>query len=215
MKPSHTRLIVIAGLVLLFFMPFAVFAAGPMDTLKVPVNEVINILNDPQFKDMAQHPELKKVQRDKIWEQTQKIFDFEIIAKSVVGNRYHWNNSFSPEQREAFIDVLSRLIGNFYIDKIQQGYENGTVTFVSEEIEDSGKKAKVDTVITQDNTEIPVVYWMRNLKSKNEWVVFDVHISGVSMIAYYRDQLVGPILNKGDENVAAQLIDEIKAKLNE
>ena len=211
MKPANLHKIVFVGLIFSLLMPSTVFATGPMDTLKIPVNEVISILNDPQYKDIEQNPELKKIQRDKIWEQTQKIFDYEFIAKSVVG-RFHWKETFSPEQRNVFTDVLSRFIGNFYIDKIQQGYENDSVTFVSEEIEDSKKKAKVDTLITQNKTEIPVVYYMR--PSNDGWVVFDVNISGVSMIVSYRDQF-GPILNSSDKNEAAQLIDHIKAKLNE
>ena len=194
--------IIILGL---FVWPLAASGAGPMETLKVPVNEVINILNAPQYKDIEQNPDLKQTQRDLIWEQTRKIFDYTFIAKSALG-RYHWQNTFSPEEQAAFVDVFSRFLGNTYIDKIQQGYENETVTFISEELL-KPTKALVKTTITQNKTEIPVDYLMRS--SKDQWLVYDVNIEGISLVQNYRSQFSSILMN----NTAAQLIEQLKSKL--
>ena len=199
------RLNIAIIIAVIFALPQVVTAAGPLETLKKPVSEVINILNDPQFKTIDHDPALKKAQRDKIWEQTQQIFDYEFISKSALG-RFHWQNTFSAKEQAAFVDVFSRFLGNTYIDKIQQGYENETVNFLSEELL-SPKKALVKTTITQNKIEIPVDYLMR--ANDGQWRVYDINIEGVSLVQNYRSQFRSILLN----STAAQLIDQLAAKL--
>ncbi|MBU0544507.1 MAG: hypothetical protein KKH97_04110, partial [Proteobacteria bacterium] len=51
--------------ILIAFAPAFLYAdMGPMETLKIPIDEGMRILTDPKYKD----PSLKKVQREKIWD---------------------------------------------------------------------------------------------------------------------------------------------------
>ncbi len=61
---------------------FPVFAAeAPMEALRKPIDQVIGILNDPQYKKEFG----KEEQREKIWKIITKVFDFEKIGVSALG----------------------------------------------------------------------------------------------------------------------------------
>ncbi len=191
------------AILLVWLIPATVMGAEPMDTLKGPIDRVITILNDPQY----QGDEQKQAQRQKLWDTMFPIFDYTFIAKSVLG-RFHWNNTFSPAQQEEFIDVFSRFIGNNYLDKIQEGYENEKVIFVDEELL-SPSKAIVKTQIPRKDYQIPVDYLMRRVDG--QWKIYDVNIENVSLIENYRSQIRSILIDKS----AAELIEQLKSKLKE
>jgi phospholipid transport system substrate-binding protein len=177
-----------------------------MDILKVPINEVVSILNDPQYKTAATVPDLKKAQREKLWQVMDRIFDYPFISKSTLG-RFHWENTFSPAQQGEFVKVFSKFLGNTYLDKIQEGYQNQKVNFLSEEMLNPSK-AMVKTSISSEKTEIPVDYLMRG--KDGNWMIYDVNIEGVSLVQNYRSQFNSFLLN----NSADKLIDQLKSKIN-
>lgn len=191
------------AILLVWLIPATVMGAEPMDTLKGPIDRVITILNDPQY----QGDEQKQAQRQKLWDTMFPIFDYTFIAKSVLG-RFHWNNTFSPAQQKEFIDVFSRFIGNNYLDKIQEGYENEKVIFVDEELL-SPSKAIVKTQIPRKDYQIPVDYLMRRVDG--QWKIYDVNIENVSLIENYRSQIRSILIDKS----AAELIEQLKSKLKE
>lgn len=188
-------------IILAVFSPAIALCAQPMDTLKSPVDRVIEILNHSR----PDAPEQKKIQQQKMWDVISPFFDYSFIAKSVLG-RFHWENTFTPSQREEFTSVFARFLGNNYIRKIQEGYENEKVVFLSEEILNP-TKAVVKTVIPSKNNKIPVDYQMR--LSTGQWKIYDVHVEGVSLLENYRSQIRSTLLNQ----TAAQLIEDLKSKI--
>jgi phospholipid transport system substrate-binding protein len=185
--------------------PARALCAGPMETLKVPINEVVTILNDPQFKTASSVPDIKKAQREKLWQVMDRFFDYSFMAKSTLG-RFHWEKTFSPAQQDEFVTVFSRFLGNSYLDKIQEGYQNEQVIFLSEELINPSK-AIVKTSISGKKTEIPVDYLMR--AKDGNWNVYDVNIEGVSLVQNYRSQFNSFLLN----NSADKLINQLKSKI--
>jgi phospholipid transport system substrate-binding protein len=186
--------------------PAGFVLAGPMDMLKVPIDEVVSILNDPQFKNAASDPDVKKAQREKLWKVMDGIFDYTFISKSTLG-RFHWEKTFSTLQQNEFVTVFSKFLGNTYLEKIQEGYQNEKVIFLSEEIINPSK-AVVKTSISGKKTEIPVDYLMRG--KDGDWRIYDVNIEGVSLVQNYRSQFNSFLLN----NSADKLIDQLKSKIN-
>ena len=190
-------------ILLAWLIPAAVLGGEPTDALKTPIEQVINILNDPQFTDDSQ----KQAQRQKLWDTMYPVFDYTFISKSVLG-RFHWNNTFNPDQQLEFIDVFSQFIGNNYLDKIQEGYENENVIFESEELL-GRSKAIVKTQIPRKDSRIPVDYLLRQIDG--QWKIYDVNIENVSLIENYRSQIRSILINK----TAAELIDQLKTKMEE
>lgn len=191
-------------ILLALFIPTTVLGAtGPMEALKAPIDQVITILGDPQYKGAEQ----KQIQRQKLWDTIFPIFDYTFIAKSVLG-RFHWNTTFSAAQQTEFIDVFAHFIGNNYLDKIQEGYENEKVVFLNEELLDPSR-AIVKTQIPRKDSQIPVDYQMRLIDG--QWRIYDVNIENVSLIENYRSQIRSILINKS----AAELIEQLKSKKKE
>ena len=188
---------------LLFMQPVPLIAADPMETLRTPIDKVISILNDPQYKDQSK----KEFQRQKMWEIVNNIFDFKFISKSVLG-KFHWEKTFNEKEKEEFTYVFSRFLGNTYIDKIQNNYENEKVVFINQEIM-SPSKSVVRTEIPRKSANIPIEYKMK--LNNDQWAIYDVNIEGVSLVENYRSQIRSILMNQ----TAAQLISQLESKLKE
>ena len=178
------------------------YGAQPLDELKGPIEEVINILRDPQYKDAAK----KDLQREKMWEIARQIFDFEAIARGTL-TRFRWDG-FTPRQREEFTDVFTQFIGNNYFNKIQGEYHNEEVVFLKQEMF-TDTKARVMTKIRRESIEIPVDYsmWLRN----DRWKIFNVYVEGVSLLGNYRNEFERFLTHSS----IGDLISELKNKVEQ
>ena len=196
----NKRTIFSALILISFGITHLAYGAQPLDELKGPIEQVINILRDPQYKDASQ----KDLQREKMWEIARKIFDFEAIARGTL-TRFRWDG-FTPGQREEFTDVFTEFIGNNYFNKIQGEYHNEEVVFLKQEMF-TDSKARVMTKIRRESIEIPVDYsmWIRN----DRWKIFNVYIEGVSLLGNYRNEFERFLTNSS----IGDLISELKKKV--
>ena len=182
--------------ILIAFAPVFLYAdMGPMETLKIPIDEGMSILTDPKYKD----PSLKKVQREKIWDTVRKSFDFtELGARTLAAN---WKK-FSPDQRKEFTGVFSEILGNSYLDKIQGAYRDEKIVYAGQEMV-TDSKAIVKTKIVRAKGEIPVDYSMK-LKDKS-WKIYDIHAEGVSLVQYYRSQFNESLVKESPDDLIKRL----------
>ena len=182
----------------------AVWANQPMDSVKGPVDEALSILKDPRYADADHRVEL----RQKIWEITSSLFDFRLIAKRTIG-RYHWKNSFTPQQRAEFTDLFAQFVGNNYLQRIKGTFQDVQINYVGQEISETKPLARVKTKIIQPNSEVSLDYSLR--LRNGTWKVYDVFAEGVSLTQNYKTQF-NKILMK---ETPAQLIDRLKKKIAE
>lgn len=170
----------------------------PIDALRGPVASALGILQDPRYRAAAE----KAAQKEKLWEIIRKIFDFEGITERAVGR--NWAR-FTPAQQRDFTDVFSTLLGDSYLNRIQGGYKNEKVEFLSQELL-SETKARVKTRIVREVDTIPVDYSVR--ADGGDWRIYDVNIEGVSLVQNYRsqfDQILG-------SDTPDALIERVRAK---
>lgn len=182
--------------------PTTALSMEPMATIKAPVDAVIVLLNDPQYKVAG----TKSAQRDEIWKAVKPMFDFDEIAKRAVAR--NWSD-FNDSEKIEFTDVFAKFLGNTYIDKIQGEYHNEQIVYLGQDFY-SDTYAEVKTQIVRETLKTPVDY--RMLKSdEGRWMVYDIIVEGVSLVKNYRTQFAS-ILNK---DKPAQLIQQLKDKLAE
>ena len=184
-------------------------AKGPMEALKGPIEQVIEILRDPRYKDGAHEEE----QLDRLWDIAREIFDFEAIARGTL-KRHRWQ-SFSPEQREEFTEVFTEFLGTNYFNQIQGKYHNEKVVFVEVTMK-SDTKALVETKILRETVEIPVDYsmWTRT----GSWRIYNVTIEGASLLGNYRNEFERVLQNEPPDHLIAllkQKTEALKAGKNE
>ena len=107
-----------------------------------------------------------------------------MIAKRATG-RYHWEKSFTPQQRQEFTDLFAEFLGNNYLTRINGTVKGLKVEYVDEMLDESGKRAKVRTKLPASNSDVAVDYSMRLRDGK--WKIYDVYVEGVSLVPLLKD----------------------------
>lgn len=194
----------IAGVLALLMMAVCPVAAStePMAVIKDPIDAVIAILNDPQYKAEG----TKSAQRDKIWKIVKPMFDFDEISRRAVAR--DWRR-FSQTEKATFSDVFAQFLGNTYIDKIQGEYHNERIVYLGQDFY-SDRYAEVKTHLVRETIETPVNY--RLIKNRDgQWRVYDIIVEGISLVKNYRTQFASILKKKKP----AQLIEQLNEKLAE
>jgi phospholipid transport system substrate-binding protein len=150
-------------------------AGIPTDVLKNNIDRVIKVLEDSNLKSLPQE------RRAALRKLASEIFDVGEAARRSLGRHWH---ARTPPEREEFIQLFSDLLEASYISTVEQ-YSGEKIVYGGDTID--GDQATVRTkLITKQGTDTPVDY--RMLKKEDKWMVYDVSIEGVSLIANYRTQ---------------------------
>jgi phospholipid transport system substrate-binding protein len=193
MRTQCVPLGVVLGLVVLAVSPAT--AGPPTDQLKQRVDQVIKVLDDPALRDKSAERQatIRKIAED--------VFDYPDAARRALG--VHWNTRTPPE-REEFARLFADVLDRAYVSKIDL-YQGEKVSYVGETID--ADQATVKTrIVTKKGSEVPVDYRM-HLKN-GRWLVYDVIIEAVSLVANYRTQF-----NKIVQTESYQaLVERLKSK---
>jgi phospholipid transport system substrate-binding protein len=175
-------------------------AGVPTDQLKGAIDRVVKIIEDPSYAG----PNKVGERRGAVRKIAEDIFDFNEIARRALAR--HWQ-PLTDKQRAEFVLLFSDLLERSYISKIEL-YGGEKIQYTGERIE--GDSASVTTrIVTKNGTEVPIDY--RLLKKADRWLVYDVHIEGVSLVSNYRTQF-NKIIQTGSFN---DLLQKLKSKQGE
>ncbi len=168
------------ALALLMVVVFAhhAWAGSPSDQLRAQIERVVRTVEDADLKKDGK----AKERRTAVRRIADDIFDFNETAKRSLAR--HWLQR-TPAERKEFVDLFANLLERSYISKIEL-YNGERIAYLGETVE--GDQATVRTkLLTKQGTEIPIEYKM--LRTPNDrWLVYDVVIEGVSLVANYRTQ---------------------------
>jgi phospholipid transport system substrate-binding protein len=177
--------------------PAPASAGPPTEQLRVHVERVIKVLEDPELKREGR----EKERRAAIRAVANDIFDFTETTRRSLGP--HWN-ARTPAEREQFVKLYADLLERSYIGKIEM-YSGERIQFAGDTIERD--QATVRTrLVTKAGTEIPVDYRMHRVGDR--WLTYDVAIEGVSMIANYRAQFNKIIQASGYQSLVSKLAEK-------
>jgi phospholipid transport system substrate-binding protein len=177
--------------ILLFATPS--LAEGPAEArelVETKIDAVMMLLQDES---------LDKAGRDiQIIALVAPIFDYPTMAKLSLGKK-HWPQ-LNPGEKVSFSDL--------FIDRLQQSFLEKLDIYTDEKILygeplKKGKKIHVPTTLVSKDNRIEMLYKM--YRTAEGWKVYDVEISGVSVIQTYRSQFDG-VLSDGT-------IDDLLEKL--
>jgi phospholipid transport system substrate-binding protein len=189
------RYLGLALAVLLALQPMPAAAGAPTEQLKQHVDEVIRVLDDQNTKG---HPAQRHAAVRKIAE---KIFDYPDTARRSLGR--HWA-SRTPEEQKEFVAIFADLLDRAYLSKIDL-YQGEKVRYGAE-IGEGDQATVKTTLVTPRGTSVPVDYRMHLVGGR--WLVYDVIIEGVSLVANYRTQF-----NKIVQTESyASLVQKMRAK---
>jgi phospholipid transport system substrate-binding protein len=171
------RAVAAVALVVSFVLSRDGWAGPPTDALRAQIDRVVKTLEEPELKKESK----AKERRATVRKVAEEIFDFAETAKRSLGR--HWLPR-TPAERKEFVDLFADLLERSYLSKIEL-YNGEKIAFLGDTVD--GDQATVRTkLITKQSTEIPVDYKMS--RQGDRWLVYDVVIEGVSLIANYRTQ---------------------------
>lgn len=169
-------------------------AEEPLDSVKNGTAEVM-----VEIYDNAGAPEPPSVRLRPV---LKRRFDFEGIARRAIGPGWR---SFTPEQRQQTIDLLSELVLRSYADRFDP--KARPQIQYGKPIELSAHRMEMPTTISYEGQTYSVSY--RIELHGDAWLVYDVIIEGVSMVSNYRSQFDELVQRGGPEG----LLRTLQAKL--
>lgn len=193
-----TRLLLALALVLAAGAP--ALAGPPTDQLRAYGEQVIKVLDDPALRHQDRRTAVRKI--------ANQIFDVGEAARRVLAR--HWHGR-TPAEREEFSQLFGDLLERTYIARIDQ-YGGERISYVGEAID--GDHATVRArVVTKKGTEVPVE--SRMLLRGERWLIYDVLIENVSLIANYRAQFDKIVRTTSFEELVRRLKTRRDGFLNE
>jgi phospholipid transport system substrate-binding protein len=173
----RSTIVIIASLTLFAGMASKVSAGTPADQVRLQIERIVTVLADPRLKP----PEREQERHAAIRRIAEETFDLGEMARRTLGP--HWSGLTDAERAE-FITLFADVLDRAYVTRIA-AYNGETVTVLGDSID--GDLATVRTrIVTRLGVDTPVDY--RMLRRGDRWVIYDVSIEGVSLVANYRAQ---------------------------
>ena len=191
------RSLVLASLVLVVGGVHDAWAGPPAEQVRRQIDRVVTVLADPGLRAAGRERERQAMVR----QIAEEIFDLGEMTRRTLGR--HWQGRTEAERAE-FVRLFSDLLERAYFTKLAT-YNGEKIQVLGDSID--GEQATVRTrIVTQQGTDIPVDY--RMLLRGDRWVVYDISIEGVSLVANYRAQF-----NKIIQTSSYQtLVDKLRSK---
>jgi len=167
------------------------------DEVKKVVDAVLSIVSNQEMK----KPENKEKRQKELKDAIGTIFDFSEMARRSLGR--YWDGRTSDEKIE-FAQVFETLLENTYSKKIES-YNNEKIVYLKETVEGDSSEVK-SKVVTSQRDEISIDYRLMNKAGK--WMIYDVVIEEVNLVANYHTQFDKIIRTEG----YAALVKKLKSK---
>src|SRR6058998_476673 len=189
----HTKTIVI-GALLVIAAP--AWAGSPTDQLREYTDKVIKVLDDPALASTDRRAAVRKVALE--------AFDSTETAKRVLAR--HWQ-ARTPAERDEFTQLFADLLERTYIARMDE-YGGERIRYTGETV-DGNFAAVRARIVTKNGTEVAVESRM-NLRG-DRWLIYDILIENVSLVANYRSQFDRIIRSSSYE----ELVKRLKTKRDE
>lgn len=154
-------------------------AGEPTDLVRQITDQVLKILEDPQFQAPNRHAE----RQERLHKIAEQVFDWQEMARRALA--VHWRER-TPQEQQEFVRLFRDLVEGTYINRLESAIqEKREIQYVGEQVD--GSRATVKTnVVTRRNQQVPIEY--RVQKADGRWLIYDVLVEGISLVNNYRSQ---------------------------
>ena len=171
-------------------------SAGPADMLTKMTDRVLSIIrenpgvldDERRVREIADQLVLPNI-------------DFHTASQWVLGQ--HWRSA-SQAQRDAFVSEFRELLLNTYLRSLSK-YQDNTVRILAERPGQPAGRAVVDAEVEQAGGPRAMVMFRLHQKDGN-WLVYDIVVEGISLVATHRSGFATEIRNKGLDSLIAHLV---------
>ena len=168
---------------------------GPVEVLQSMTNTLEEIVSqDPDI--IYDQPRLRVIAHGVVLPHV----DMRTMSRWVLGK--NWRKA-TPEQRDAFVVEFQELLLNSYLQQVK-AYDGEVARFLPLRSEPEAGRAVVNAEIEQPNGPvIHVIFRMHQVKT--EWLIFDVSVEGISLVATHRSGFNSEIRKSGLDELIARL----------
>lgn len=154
-------------------------AGEPTDVVRQITDQVLKILEDPQFQAPNRHAE----RQERLHKIAEQVFDWQEMARRALA--VHWRER-TPQEQQEFVRLFRDLVEGTYINRLESSIqEKREIQYVGEQVD--GSRAVVKTnVVTRRNQQVPIEYRLQ--KADGRWLIYDVLVEGISLVNNYRSQ---------------------------
>ena len=132
-----------------------------------------------------------------------QAFDVSETAKRTLGP--HWQRR-TPAEREEFVRLFRDLLEQSYVSRIDE-YGGERIRYVNEQVDGDSATVRA-TIVTRQGAEVPVE--SRLLRRGDRWLIYDVLVENVSLVANYRSQFDRIIRTASYEELVNRLRNQVK-----
>ncbi|HSB42679.1 MAG TPA: ABC transporter substrate-binding protein [Methylomirabilota bacterium] len=148
-------------------------AGPPTEQLRAHTDHVVRVLEAPGLSQAQRRDEIRAIALE--------AFDVAEAARRALGP--HWPKR-TPAEREEFIGLFQGLLERGYLSRIGE-YGGERVQYVAERIDGDYAVVRAQ-IVTAKGTQVPVE--ARVVRRGERWLMYDVLIENVSLVASYRSQ---------------------------
>jgi len=192
---------VVLSLSVLVPLAWGAAGAGPLAVVQDAVGQVVAILSQPDQGSTEPFQEKLKA----VWTVVEKNFADQEMVRRTAGS--HWK-SLDPEQRKELTVLFTKLLWRSYLGRLRE-FENQKISYTKEMID--GDYAEVESQIVHRGEKIPLNYKLIRLDGR--WLIYDMVIDGMSLVANYRRQFNQIINREGYPGLVGRLrkkLDEVE-----
>lgn len=185
-------------LLMLFLFVHSAFALT-QDTI---ISDMTRLINQ-SVKIAASKTIPTKERAQKIFELLDPVFDYTLMSRISLGQ--HWG-LLSEKERYEFAKIFEMTLKNSYVSKLDL-YDNQAI-HIQEAKQIKQNRIWLYTYIKGEKENFDIIYKFYP-NSKDNWLIYDVDVVGVSIIQTYRTQFADFLQN----NSIANLKDKLKSNL--
>ena len=131
-----------------------------------------------------------------------EVFDYELMAKIALGKET-WNN-LSVEKQKEFVKVFENKLKKSYIEKLELYNDQKVKILGLKPYNNTRLQLETELVGKEGNYKINYNFYNKS-KEKEQWLIYDVDLVGVSIIQTYRQQFSGLLKEKTFDEMLALL----------
>jgi phospholipid transport system substrate-binding protein len=130
---------------------------------------------------------------DEIIKIIDEVFDYELMARIALGKET-WNTLTNEKQKE-FVKVFENKLKKSYIEKLELYNDQKVKILGLKPYNNTRLQLETELVGKEGNYKINYNFYNKS-KDKEEWLIYDVDLVGVSIIQTYRQQFSGLLKEK-------------------
>ncbi|CAA6810780.1 MAG: Putative periplasmic protein [uncultured Sulfurovum sp.] len=166
--------IIITGL-LIFTPLFAIEEANIKSEMDSKIQTITSILQDNTISSAQKQESISPT--------VDTIFDYKTMSKISLGKKW---KTLTTSQQDNFSQKFEAKLKNSYFEKLEL-YTNEKV-LVKEQTKVKSTRIHLHTDIIGLEETYEIIYKFYKVKNSSDWLIYDIDITGVSIIQTYRKQ---------------------------